>query len=84
MSTIKDVARVAGVSVSTVSNIINNKSSVNLEIYNRVMQVMKELNYRPNILAMNLRKNHMNFIGVIFDELSGHSARLLEGTMLRL
>ncbi len=84
MSTIKDVARAAGVSVSTVSNIINNKSSVNIEIYNRVMQVMKELNYRPNILAMNLRKNHMNFIGVVFDELSDHSARLLEGTVLRL
>lgn len=84
MSTIKDVARAAGVSVSTVSNIINNKSSVNIEIYNRVMQVMKELNYRPNILAMNLRKNHMNFIGVVFDELSDCSARLLEGTVLRL
>ena len=50
MSTIKDVAAAAGVSVSTVSNIINNKSSVNIDLYNRVMQVMKELHYRPNIL----------------------------------
>jgi multiple sugar transport system substrate-binding protein len=84
MSTIKDVARAAGVSVSTVSNIINNKSSVNIEIYNRVMQVMKELNYRPNILAMNLRKNHMNFIGVVIHELSGYSIKLMEGVLIRL
>lgn len=84
MSTIKDVAKAAGVSVSTVSNIINNKSSVNIEIYNRVMQVMKEMNYRPNILAMNLRKNNMNFIGVVFHELTGYSNKLLEGVLLRL
>ncbi len=84
MSTIKDVARAAGVSVSTVSNIINNKSSVNIDIYNRVTKVMKDLNYRPNILAMNLRKNHMNFVGIIFHELSQYTTKLLEGVLLRL
>lgn len=84
MSTIKEVARAAGVSVSTVSNIINNKSSVNIEIYNRVMQVMKDMNYRPNILAMNLRKNRMNFIGVVFHELGRYSTGLMTGVLLRL
>ena len=84
MSTIKDVAKAAGVSVSTVSNIINNKNSVNIELYNRVMQVMKEMNYRPNILAMNLRKNNMNFVGVVFYELSGYSSKLFEGTLFQL
>lgn len=84
MSTIKDVAHKAGVSISTVSNVLNNKSSVNIEIYNRVIRVMKELNYRPNILAMNLKKNHMGFIGVVFHELSGYSKKLLEGVLLRL
>lgn len=84
MSTIKDVAHKAGVSVSTVSNVLNNKSSVNIELYNRVIRVMKELNYRPNILAMNLKKNHMGFIGVVFHELSGYSKKLLEGVLLRL
>ena len=78
MSTIKDVAAAAGVSVSTVSNIINNKSSVNIDLYNRVMQVMKELHYRPNILAKNLRKNQTNFIGVIFGEPGGYTSRVLE------
>lgn len=66
MSAIKDVAKLAGVSVSTVSNVINNRSSVSLELYNRVQNAMKELQYRPSILARNLRKNQMKIIGVIF------------------
>lgn len=81
MSTIKDVARRAGVSVSTVSNVINNRSSVSLELYNRVQNAMKELQYRPSILARNLRKNQMKIIGVIFWNMKGYAGVLLE-TML--
>ncbi len=84
MSTIKDVATAAGVSVSTVSNIINNKSSVNIDLYNRVTQVMKDLHYRPNILAKNLRKNQTNFLGVIFWEMDGYSGKLLENVLRRI
>ena len=84
MSTIKDVARAAGVSVSTVSNVINNKSSVRLDIYNRVQHVIKELNYQPNMLARNLRSNKLNTIALIFWRMEGYTGGLLESMLYHL
>lgn len=79
MANIKDVAKLAGVSTSTVSNILNNKDSVNVELYNRVMDAMEQLNYSPNLLAMNLRYNKIWFIGVIMSEITEHYGQILEG-----
>ena len=50
MPTIKDVAKKSGVSIATVSNILNNKASVSEEIYQRVYSAMEELDYKPNML----------------------------------
>ena len=79
MSSIKDVARLAHVSVSTVSNILNNRNNYSIEVYNRVMAAMDELNYSPNMLARNLRANKLLFIGVILPDLSGHYQKVYEG-----
>ncbi len=79
MATIRDVAKAAGVSVSTVSNILNNKISVSEELYQKVMRVMDELHYHPNMLATNLRKRQMFFIGIIASSFSGHYHQIIEG-----
>ncbi len=47
MTTIRDVAREAGVSVATVSRVLNKKGYVNLETEARVREVIRELDYRP-------------------------------------
>lgn len=53
MSTIKDVAKLAGVSVATVSNILNHKSYVSNEKYELVMRAIKELNYIKVLTELN-------------------------------
>jgi len=53
--TIKDVAEVAGVSLQTVSRVINNKTEISSETRERVQQVIDRLGYRPNTLARSLR-----------------------------
>ena len=79
MSNIKDVAKAAGVSVSTVSNILNNKAFVSEELHQKVVTAMRELDYHPNFLAMNLRKKKISFIGIICDALNGHYHQIVEG-----
>ena len=53
--TIKDIARICGVGVSTVSRAINNHPDINEETKAMIMQVIKEHNYVPNNSARNLR-----------------------------
>lgn len=55
--TIKDVAKAAGVSVATVSRVLNNQSNVSKEAHDRVTRVMEELGYSPNHLGRDLRKS---------------------------
>ena len=55
--TIKDVAKAAGVSVHTVSRVLNNHSSVLEDTYERVSKVMEQLGYSPNHLGRDLRKS---------------------------
>lgn len=79
MANIKDVAELAGVSVSTVSNVLNDKVSVSEKLYQRVVRAMQELNYHPNLQAMNLRNKKVSFIGIIVSDLSGHYHQIIEG-----
>lgn len=69
MSTIKDVARVAGVSVTTVSIIINGKSEerrISPSTRERVLAVMNELEYQPNLSARRLRSNESKRPAIAF------------------
>ncbi|MBD8067664.1 LacI family DNA-binding transcriptional regulator [Bacillus sp. PS06] len=68
--TIKDIAKMADVSISTVSRVINGSKPVNEEIRKRVLDVINQTNYRPNSLNNQLKNNHASLIGVIIPEYS--------------
>ncbi|WP_297130188.1 LacI family DNA-binding transcriptional regulator [Terrisporobacter sp.] len=68
--TIKDVARLAGVSISTVSRVINDSKPVTDEVKQRVLDVIKETGYVPNPLARSLVTKKSKLIGVIIPEVS--------------
>ncbi len=79
MSTIKDVAKKAHVSVATVSRVINQKGYVNVETKKIVMDAIKELNYVPNELARSLFQKKSSIIAVIVPHLTSYYfAELLE------
>lgn len=63
--TIKDVAKAAGVSVATVSRVLNNSSAVSDETAAAVNEVIKQMGYSPNFLGRNLRKCETNKILII-------------------
>lgn len=65
MVTIKDVAKVSGVSPSTVSRVIANNPRISEETKKKVRKAMKELGYHPNISARNLVAKSTKAIGVI-------------------
>ena len=65
MATLKDVARESGLTVGTVSRVLNNRGYISEKTRNRVYEVMKELNYQPNEMARSLSKQSSNTIGVI-------------------
>ena len=68
--TIKDVAKKAGVSIATVSRVLNKKDLVKEETRQKVLAVIEELNYVTNFSAKALRKNRTDVIGVIVPEIS--------------
>ena len=61
--TMKDVAQLAGVSVGTVSRVINNESGIKQSTLNKVEAAVKELNYIPNAYARGMKKNKTSTIG---------------------
>lgn len=65
MATLKDVAERSGVTVTTVSRVINNRGYISDQTRQRVYDVMKELNYQPNELARSLSMQRTNTIGII-------------------
>ncbi|MTI68815.1 MAG: LacI family transcriptional regulator [Firmicutes bacterium] len=67
--TIKDVAKEAGVSISTVSRVINNSKPVSPEIKRKVLQIIDELGYRPNEVARTLVTKKSYLIGVVVTDL---------------
>ena len=65
MGSLKDVAKLAGVSVSTVSYVINGKKTVRPETYKKIMDAIKEVDYHPNIAARSLKINKTKSIGIV-------------------
>ncbi len=61
---LKHVAARAGVSVKTVSNVVNRYPHISEETRARVQQAIDELDYRPNLVARNLRRGRSNVIAL--------------------
>lgn len=62
---IKDIAEIAGVGVSTVSRVINNHPDVGDKTRKKVLQIIEEYNYIPNNSARNLKRSSTNNIGIL-------------------
>ncbi len=64
-TTIKDVAKRAGVGIGTVSRVINNEKGVGEQTRTKVLNAMRELNYSPNNMASQLRRNETRIIALL-------------------
>jgi len=71
MATIYDVCSKAGVSMATVSRVINGNNNVREQTRQKVLDAMKTLGYKPNISAQSLASKVTNSVGVLVSELSG-------------
>lgn len=79
-STIKDVAKMADVSISTVSRVINDSKPVSPEARRRVLHAIEVLDYKPNEVARSLVTKKSNLIGVIVDDIgSSYVSQILRG-----
>lgn len=67
---IQKIARLAGVSVATVSRVLNNSDTVKAKNRERVLQAIKESNYQPNLLARQLRTARSNMILVMVSNIA--------------
>jgi LacI family transcriptional regulator len=67
--TIKDIARELGISPSTVSRALKDHPDISVETKRQVNELARQLNYRPNIIALSLRSQKSNVIGVIIPEI---------------
>src|ERR1700722_16290662 len=70
MTTIRDVARVAGASTATVSHVLNGSRFVSAETKSRVEVAIRALNYRPHGVARSLRRSQTGTIGVMISDIA--------------
>lgn len=70
MTSIKSVAKKAGVSIATVSRVLNDTKYVSPDIRTKVLTVVEELNYKPSMPARNLRRQQTQSIGVLVPHLN--------------
>lgn len=80
-----DVAKLAGVSPTTVSRVINNKGYLSKKTIKKVQEAMRELSYKPNNLARSLQGKSAKLVGLIFPKISNvFYAELIEHLERRL
>jgi LacI family transcriptional regulator len=80
MVTLKELARILNVSVSTVSKALNDSPEIGERTKKRIVELAKELNYRPNRIAQQLKSNRTKTIGVIIPSvLNPFFAEVLHG-----
>ncbi len=87
-TTIEDVAKLAGVSIKTVSRVVNREPNVRESTQEKVDVAIKQLNYKPNQSARNLASHYSHFVVLIYDDpsifeipSSGYITRLQEGSL---
>jgi LacI family transcriptional regulator len=80
MITLKDLATTLGVSVSTVSKALKDSPEISEETIKKVKKIAKELNYRPNTLALSLKNRQTKTIGILIpDILNAFFSKILHG-----
>ena len=77
--TIRDVAARAGVSVATVSKVLNDRYGVSADTMAKVRAVIAELGYEASLVAQSLRNHRTNVIGILVADLEPFSTELLKG-----
>ncbi len=84
-SKLKDIAEALGISITTVSRAINNKTDINDRTKRRVLAMANELDYKPNNLAISLRKNKIsNVVGVVIPMVNHYFfSTVLKGIMAK-
>ena len=70
MATIKEVAKLAGVSVGTVSNVITGSVSVGARRRERVLKAIRELEYHPNHIARSLKLQRTKMLGIVISDIT--------------
>ena len=71
MTTLKDVARQAKVSIATVSNVLNdNDNQVGIETKERVLKIIKDMNFKPSKIAKSLRTKKTHTIGIVVEDIT--------------
>jgi LacI family transcriptional regulator len=71
MATIYEVSKLAGVSLATVSRVINDSGTVTPKTRQKVLSAIEELGYRPNSMAQSLASKRSNSVGILIPELYG-------------
>lgn len=70
MSNMKEVARIANVSLGTVSHVLNGSANVRQPLRDRVLKAVEDLGYQPSQLARGLRRDRTNIIGMIIPDVT--------------
>jgi LacI family transcriptional regulator len=70
--TMKEIAKKLGVSVSTISRALKDSPELHVETKRKIVEMAKEMNYQPNLLAQSLRISRTNTLGVIVPEITSH------------
>ena len=85
MATMKDIALKAGVSIATVSKVLNNQGSISPGMRQKILNIADELDYVPNIFAQNLKNQKNNVVGIIAEDLTVfNTPPIIEGIGSRL
>ena len=74
MANMKDIAEKAGVSVTTVSKVLNKKGSISPELTKKILEIAKSLNYVPNFYARSLKMEKSRVIGIIAEDITVFNA----------
>jgi DNA-binding LacI/PurR family transcriptional regulator len=74
-TSMRDVAREAGISLQTVSRVANGEPNVNHDTRDRVLEVMRDLGYRPNLAARAMRRGSFQTIGIVYQGLHAVGTR---------
>jgi len=71
MATMKDIANLSGVSVATVSYVLNGTKKISPQVEARVLKAVEQTHYQPNSIAKSLRMKKTNIIGVLVEDICG-------------